>query len=202
MTFQHHAAHLEGNPERFDAGDFHLSAVQLEAKYSPHGDGEHHALDRKDWRAEVYSGETIAGYWDWVADSLQAALSEMQHADPEWAFDIIALRAPEIRDSLGAAVVEAADLHGMTQGHAGGAFKVLWSLVTQEQREAFLGHSEVAALIGAPDAYESEHGFGYSGCESDSYASLEEARRAAALDALASHEAPEEVPSFGNGPSM
>lgn len=43
-----------------------LTAEQLDCKYNPEGDGEHHTYTRWEWRQAVASQSTIAGYWPWV----------------------------------------------------------------------------------------------------------------------------------------
>lgn len=48
------------------AEDEHLSAGDLEAKYSPKGDGEHDMFPRAQWRQEVADQDTALGYWDWL----------------------------------------------------------------------------------------------------------------------------------------
>ena len=46
--------------------DKQLNAEQLEAKYSPDGDGEDPRYSRWDWRQAVAQENTINGYWAWV----------------------------------------------------------------------------------------------------------------------------------------
>lgn len=46
--------------------DYGLSAGDLEAKYSPQGDGEHPDFPREDWREMVRMEDTALGYWAWL----------------------------------------------------------------------------------------------------------------------------------------
>ncbi len=58
--------------------DYGMTGEQLERMYSPQGDGQHPSEDfsREDWREAVMLDETIAGYWNWVADQLDEWESE------------------------------------------------------------------------------------------------------------------------------
>ena len=51
--------------------DREMLPEQLESKYSS-GDswGHHPKYPREDWQHEVADGDTIAGYWVWVATQL------------------------------------------------------------------------------------------------------------------------------------
>lgn len=65
----------EGNSLRcteLSSDDYHLSADQIEAKYSPDGGGEQPQFKRSDWQIEVESGNTISGYWNWVASEIES----------------------------------------------------------------------------------------------------------------------------------
>lgn len=52
------------------APDIGLTAAELDAKYNPHGDGEHPDFPREDWREMVRMQDTALGYWAWLADHL------------------------------------------------------------------------------------------------------------------------------------
>lgn len=52
-------------------GDAALSAIQLDDKYNPDGDGEHPVFNKAAWRDEAFKSLTLFGYWEWVADQLQ-----------------------------------------------------------------------------------------------------------------------------------
>ena len=56
--------------------DHLLTAKELEAKYSPDGDGEHPRFRRPDWRSEVEARDTLRGYWDWVEAEIEVAHNE------------------------------------------------------------------------------------------------------------------------------
>jgi len=181
MTFSRIACHLDGIPTPFDANDFNLDASQLERHYSANGDGEHPALTRVDWRSAVNNEDTAAGYWQWIADELQSAFSELSRNDPEWSLAIIDMRC-SYPDEMGSQIAGIAEV---IAGNSNDIFGLLWADSSPEQRASFLAKPEVAAQIGAPDVYEAENGWGFVGCESDCYESEQEARLAAALAILA-----------------
>lgn len=56
--------------------DIHLSAVQLEEKYSPAGGGQHPTFTREDWRNAVATDDTTSGYWSWVNGQIQSLLDD------------------------------------------------------------------------------------------------------------------------------
>ncbi|MFJ2456309.1 hypothetical protein ACIOWK_32195 [Pseudomonas protegens] len=56
--------------------DIHLSAVQLEEKYSPAGGGQHPTFTREDWRNAVAADDTTSGYWSWVNGQIQSLLDD------------------------------------------------------------------------------------------------------------------------------
>ncbi|WP_235375635.1 hypothetical protein [Pseudomonas aeruginosa] len=56
--------------------DIHLSAVQLEDKYSPAGGGQHPTFTREDWRNAVAADDTTSGYWSWVNGQIQSLLDD------------------------------------------------------------------------------------------------------------------------------
>ncbi|MCG3646560.1 MULTISPECIES: hypothetical protein [Pseudomonas] len=56
--------------------DIHLSADQLEEKYSPAGGGQHPTFTREDWRVAVTADDTISGYWSWVHGEIQSLLDD------------------------------------------------------------------------------------------------------------------------------
>lgn len=54
--------------------DRDLGRLELETKYtSDNGDGwgRHPTYTREDWMRDVQNEDTVAGYWDWVYNSLQ-----------------------------------------------------------------------------------------------------------------------------------
>lgn len=54
--------------------DRDLGRLELETKYtSDNGDGwgRHPTYTREDWMLDVQNEDTVAGYWDWVYNSLQ-----------------------------------------------------------------------------------------------------------------------------------
>lgn len=51
--------------------DKDLTAEQLADKYNPEGDGEHPIITRECWRNEVFEGNTLLGYWDWIANEIE-----------------------------------------------------------------------------------------------------------------------------------
>ncbi len=56
--------------------DIHLSADQLEQKYSPAGGGQHPTFTREDWRNAVVADDTTSGYWSWVNGQIQSLLDD------------------------------------------------------------------------------------------------------------------------------
>ncbi|HFL2868614.1 TPA: hypothetical protein ACGWVL_002988 [Pseudomonas aeruginosa] len=56
--------------------DIHLSADQLEQKYSPAGGGQHPTFTREDWRNAVAADDTTSGYWPWVNGQVQSLLDD------------------------------------------------------------------------------------------------------------------------------
>lgn len=54
--------------------DRDLGRLELETKYTAdHGEGwgRHPTYTREDWVKDVQNEDTVAGYWDWVYNSLQ-----------------------------------------------------------------------------------------------------------------------------------
>ena len=47
-----------------------LTPAQLEFKYMALGDGEYFYLPQSFWIDEVTSGNTVLGYWEWVAQAI------------------------------------------------------------------------------------------------------------------------------------
>lgn len=47
------------------------TAEQLDMKYNPDGDGEHPEFTREAWIQAVGAGDTLRGYWEWVASELE-----------------------------------------------------------------------------------------------------------------------------------
>lgn len=62
--------------------DFGLSALQLEAKHAPDGDDEHSGYQKWEWRHEVTRGKTLAGYWVWVKEQIDAEEEELEQCSP------------------------------------------------------------------------------------------------------------------------
>lgn len=50
-------------------------AEELEAEHNPTGDGEHPTYLREDWRRAVAQQDTLFGYWEWVAQTLDEEAS-------------------------------------------------------------------------------------------------------------------------------
>lgn len=67
---------------RFYIQDYGLSALQLDCKYSPDGDGEHPGYRRWDWRQTVASDSTLLGYWAWVQAQLEEERDELDLDNP------------------------------------------------------------------------------------------------------------------------
>ena len=55
----------------YDEADRQMTAEQLDDKYNPNGDGEHPHYTRTNWREEVSRGNTLLGYWCWVASEIE-----------------------------------------------------------------------------------------------------------------------------------
>lgn len=56
---------------KIDKEDFGLTAEQLDDKYNPEGNGEHPIFTRGEWRDEVFSENTLRGYWEWVESQIE-----------------------------------------------------------------------------------------------------------------------------------
>ena len=55
---------------KIDLADKGLTAEQLDDKYNPEGYGEHPVITRECWQQEVFEGNTLLGYWDWLVSEL------------------------------------------------------------------------------------------------------------------------------------
>lgn len=60
--------------------DYGQSGEQLSAYYSPHGDGEHPILGKRQWTSDVVSGLTEMGYWEWLERRLWEAMNTVDIA--------------------------------------------------------------------------------------------------------------------------
>lgn len=66
----------------------HLTAEALDDQFNPRGDGEHPVHTRDEWRGEVMQENTVAGYWQWLADTL----NDEAGPDPKKANALVHLR--------------------------------------------------------------------------------------------------------------
>ncbi|WP_455233388.1 hypothetical protein [Geopseudomonas aromaticivorans] len=195
MAFQRVAAHFEDIDIEFDSADFNLTGAQLLAKYT--SEEGHPVFPREDWQYEARNRDTSLGYGDWLASNLERDFHDLGE---ETQAAIRALgNGNLITNELGKTLADCADVHDVG---AKRLFQMLWERTPQEQRAELLSSSEVAELIGAPGAYQSEHGFGYSGCESDSFESREDAQLNASLAFLKEQAEPAEDLQYSSGPSM
>lgn len=55
------------------ANDHGLTPEQLADKYAPDGGGQHHKYPLRNWRREVWEGDTLRGYWEWVRAQIEEA---------------------------------------------------------------------------------------------------------------------------------
>ena len=55
-----------------------LTPAQLEFKYMALGVGESPYLPQSFWKADVASGNTVLGYWEWVAEGIAKNSEEVQ----------------------------------------------------------------------------------------------------------------------------
>lgn len=73
------------------AEDDELSPLQLDDKYNPSGSGEHPVFTRQLWRGDVFTQDTLYGYWDWVFNQIQNWEPVQDDAELEATYRIRAL---------------------------------------------------------------------------------------------------------------
>lgn len=58
--------------------DKSLNEEQLGFKYNSYGGGRHPIFKEEEWRSAVAQGDTLLGYWDWVAGEIEQAIDQSQ----------------------------------------------------------------------------------------------------------------------------
>lgn len=67
---------------KFSIDDYGLTVEQLEARYSPDGDGQHPVYTIWDWVQVVAQRSTREGYWYWLKHQLDEERDELDRDNP------------------------------------------------------------------------------------------------------------------------